>query len=30
MDPITAADYHDLVRVGDPQLSPEGDRVAFV
>ena len=30
MQPITAADYHDLVRVADPQLAPGGERVAFV
>ena len=30
MDPIRAADYHDIVRVSDPQLSPDDDRVAFV
>lgn len=30
MQTISASDYHDLVRVGDPRLSPEGDRVAFV
>ena len=30
MQSITAADYHDLVQVGDPQLSPDGEQVAFV
>jgi dipeptidyl aminopeptidase/acylaminoacyl peptidase len=30
MNRIEAADYHDLVRVDDPQLSPSGERVAFV
>ncbi|WP_394740749.1 S9 family peptidase [Natronococcus roseus] len=30
MNRIEAADYHDLVQPADPQLSPEGDRVAFV
>ena len=30
MDPIRAADYHDIVHVSDPQLSPDDDRVAFV
>ena len=30
MYPIRAADFHDLVQVGEPQLSPDGERVAFV
>ncbi|MFC3959638.1 S9 family peptidase [Halovivax cerinus] len=30
MHPIDAADFHDLVQVGDPRLSPDGERVAFV
>ncbi|WP_254864408.1 S9 family peptidase [Halovivax gelatinilyticus] len=30
MQPIDAADYHDLVHVADPQLSPDGERVAYV
>ncbi|ADJ13457.1 S9 family peptidase [Halalkalicoccus jeotgali] len=30
MQTISANDYHDLVRVSDPQLSPDGERVAFV
>ncbi|KYH27097.1 acylamino-acid-releasing enzyme [Halalkalicoccus paucihalophilus] len=30
MQTISASDYHDLVRVGDPRLSPDGERVAFV
>ncbi|MDG5758260.1 S9 family peptidase [Natronococcus sp. A-GB1] len=30
MNRIEAADYHDLVQPANPQLSPEGDRVAFV
>jgi dipeptidyl aminopeptidase/acylaminoacyl peptidase len=30
MKRIEAADYHDLARVDDPQLSPTGERVAFV
>jgi dipeptidyl aminopeptidase/acylaminoacyl peptidase len=29
-DPIAAADYHEIVQVSDPQLSPDGERVAFV
>jgi dipeptidyl aminopeptidase/acylaminoacyl peptidase len=29
-EPVAAADYHDIVRVSDPQLSPDGERVAFV
>lgn len=27
---IEASDYHDLVRVGEPRVHPDGDRVAFV
>ncbi|MCL7416985.1 MAG: S9 family peptidase [Halalkalicoccus sp.] len=30
MQTISASDYHDLVRVSDPRLSPDGERVAFV
>ncbi len=30
MNEIQASDYHGLVHAEDPQLSPEGDRVAFV
>ena len=30
MQPIEAADYHDLAFPSDPRLSPDGDRVAFV
>ncbi|WP_121744034.1 S9 family peptidase [Natronorubrum halophilum] len=30
MQPISAADYHDLCHVDDPQLSPGDERVAFV
>ncbi|WP_290815694.1 S9 family peptidase [Halovivax sp.] len=30
MQTIDAADYHDIVRVADPRLSPDGERVAFV
>ncbi|WP_254546128.1 S9 family peptidase [Halomarina pelagica] len=30
MDRISARDYRDLVTVADPQLSPDGERVAFV
>ncbi|WP_162993929.1 S9 family peptidase, partial [Halalkalicoccus subterraneus] len=30
MQTISASDYHELVRVGDPRLSPDGERVAFV
>ncbi|RLM50765.1 S9 family peptidase [Halorubrum sp. Atlit-28R] len=30
MEPITAADYHDLAVPSDPRVSPDGDRVAFV
>jgi dipeptidyl aminopeptidase/acylaminoacyl peptidase len=27
---VAASDYHDIVQVADPQLHPDGDRVAFV
>ncbi|SDL89280.1 Dipeptidyl aminopeptidase/acylaminoacyl peptidase [Halogranum gelatinilyticum] len=30
MNPITAADFHGLVKPSDPRLSPDGERVAFV
>ncbi|WP_096394241.1 S9 family peptidase [Halorubrum trapanicum] len=30
MEPITAADYHDIAVPSDPRISPDGDRVAFV
>ena len=30
MERIEAADFHDIVQVEDPQVSPEGDSVAFV
>ena len=30
MDRVGAADFMDLVQVSDPQLSPDGERVAFV
>jgi dipeptidyl aminopeptidase/acylaminoacyl peptidase len=30
MEQISAADYHDIVQVSDPQLSPGGETVAFV
>jgi dipeptidyl aminopeptidase/acylaminoacyl peptidase len=30
MEPITAADYHDIAVPSDPRISPGGDRVAFV
>ncbi|MFW5955794.1 MAG: S9 family peptidase [Halorhabdus sp.] len=30
MDRISAADYHDLAQVSDPNLAPDGERVAFV
>jgi len=30
VQPIEAADYHDLALPSDPRLSPDGDRVAFV
>ena len=30
MQPLDAADYHDIVQVADPRLSPDGERVAFV
>ena len=30
MEPIQATDYHELVQVADPQLSPDGETVAFV
>ncbi|MDZ7702270.1 MAG: S9 family peptidase [Halobacteriales archaeon] len=30
MEPVEAADYHDIVQVADPQVAPDGDSVAFV
>lgn len=30
MKKVSASDYHDIVRVSDPQLSPDGERVAFI
>jgi len=30
MAQIEAADFHDIVRVESPRVSPDGDRVAFV
>jgi len=30
MEPIQATDYHRISRVADPQLSPDGETVAFV
>ncbi|WP_276279983.1 S9 family peptidase [Halorussus caseinilyticus] len=30
MDTIRASDYHDIVQVEDPRVSPDGERVAFV
>jgi dipeptidyl aminopeptidase/acylaminoacyl peptidase len=30
MHPIEASDYHDIVQIDDPQLSPDGERVAYV
>lgn len=30
MDTIAASDYHDIASVSDPQVHPDGDRVAFV
>ncbi len=30
MDRVEAADYHDIVQVSDPELSPDGERMAFV
>ncbi|MEF8852877.1 MAG: S9 family peptidase, partial [Haloarculaceae archaeon] len=30
MQPIEAADYHDLAFPSDPRVAPDGDRVAFV
>ena len=30
MQPVSASDYHDLVQVSEPRLSPDGERVAFV
>ncbi|MFT4890020.1 MAG: dipeptidyl aminopeptidase/acylaminoacyl peptidase [Halobacteriales archaeon] len=30
METVSADDFHDIVQVEDPQLAPDGDRVAFV
>ncbi|MFW5937303.1 MAG: S9 family peptidase [Halanaeroarchaeum sp.] len=30
METVTAADFHDVVQVSEPRLSPDGERVAFV
>jgi dipeptidyl aminopeptidase/acylaminoacyl peptidase len=30
MDRIEAVDYHDIVQVEDPRVSPDGEQVAFV
>jgi dipeptidyl aminopeptidase/acylaminoacyl peptidase len=30
MQPIRASDYHDLAKVSDPRLSPDGEWVAFI
>ncbi|MFC4551815.1 MULTISPECIES: alpha/beta hydrolase family protein [Halorussus] len=30
MKTVSATDYHDIVQVGDPQIAPDGERVAFV
>ncbi|MFB6094619.1 MAG: prolyl oligopeptidase family serine peptidase [Halanaeroarchaeum sp.] len=30
METVSAADFHDIVQVADPRLSPDGERVAFV
>jgi dipeptidyl aminopeptidase/acylaminoacyl peptidase len=30
MEPIEASDHHDIVRVSEPRLSPDGERVTFV
>lgn len=30
MNTVQATDYHDIAQVGEPQLSPDGERVAFV
>ncbi len=30
MKTVDASDYHDLVRVSEPRLSPDGERVGFV
>jgi dipeptidyl aminopeptidase/acylaminoacyl peptidase len=30
MKTVSAHDYHDIVQAGDPRLSPDGERVAFV
>ncbi len=30
MQPLTAADYHEIAKPADPRLSPDGERVAFL
>ncbi|WP_135829920.1 S9 family peptidase [Halorussus halobius] len=30
METVRASDYHDLAQVGEPRISPDGERVAFV
>ncbi|WP_135807158.1 alpha/beta hydrolase family protein [Halorussus marinus] len=30
METVCASDYHDIVQVADPRVSPDGERVAFV
>ncbi len=30
MQTVAAADYHDIVQVGDPRVAPDGEHVAFV
>ncbi|MFP4530957.1 MAG: prolyl oligopeptidase family serine peptidase [Halodesulfurarchaeum sp.] len=30
MEPVTAADFHDIVQIASPRLSPDGEDVAFV
>src|SRR6056297_1676270 len=30
METVRASDYHDIVQTGEPRISPDGERVAFV